>query len=166
MSKIKSNPLLSAAVALIIILVLIWVSGRLAHKRNPAGQQPAQENNKATSTVAAMPDLQSVPANNVPAGFPSGIPWEKNAAVLQNFTAKDPQTGKTQSTRVYISGKTMDENFAIYQKYLQNGGWIISSSIDQPAVKNLDAGKDGARFDITIAKDSKGEVTVNVSYVD
>jgi hypothetical protein len=107
-----------------------------------------------------------VPSADVPQGLPNNIPWESGAAVLQNFTAKDPSTGKTQSTRVYVSGKTLDANFSIYQKYLQDNGWTVSSTVNQPAVKNLSATKSGARLDITIAKNAQGQVTVNVSYLD
>jgi galactitol-specific phosphotransferase system IIB component len=107
-----------------------------------------------------------VPSAEVPQGLPDNIPWESDATVLQNFTAKDSATGKTQSTRVYVSSKTLDANFTIYQKYLQDNGWTVNSTVNQPAVKNLSATKSGARLDITIAKNAQGQVSVNVSYLD
>lgn len=106
--------------------------------------------------------------------MPANLPFETGAQILQNFEVTDPATGKTQSTRVYVSKKTIEADYASYQKYLKDNSWTVVSSIDQPTIKNLSATKDAARLDsprqarldITFAKDPNGQVTVNVSYVD
>ena len=113
-----------------------------------------------------MPKVTAVPGAQVPAGLPDNLPWEKGAAILQNFTATDPATGNVQATRVYQSAKTPDDNFTVYQKYLKDNGWTVSSSINQPNIKNLSAAKASAHLDITITKTPDNKVTVNVSFVD
>ena len=151
----------------LVLLVVAVVGAKFVYKKQPAAQsgQPKTESQQPStgpSSVAVNP----VPSAEVPQGLPDNIPWESDAAVLQNFTAKDSATGKTQSTRVYVSSKTLDANFVIYQKYLQDNGWTVNSTVNQAAVKNLSATKSGARLDITLAKGSDGKITVNVSYLD
>jgi hypothetical protein len=106
-----------------------------------------------------------VSSSQVPSGLPANIPWEQGVQIIQNFTSKDPSTGKTQSTRIYVSGKTLAQNFSIYQKYLSDNGWTLTNSVDQPTIKNLDASKGSVRLDITIAQGDKKQVTVNVSII-
>lgn len=151
---------------ILVLLAIIVVAAKVLPKRQAVTNNPAQPSAAAKAPAPSMPQVVVVPVAQVPPGLPNNLPWEKGAVVLQNFTVKDPVTGKTQSTRVYVSAKTLDNNFTIYQNYLQQNGWTVVSSINQPTVKNLSAAKAGARLDITIAKDSKGRITVNVSYVD
>jgi hypothetical protein len=154
----------------VLVIIILILPKQWATKKLPASQ-PA--NKTATTTEAGVkanvPSLVPVttlaPAQ-VPKAMPSNLPFEKGAQILQNFEIKDPTTGKTQSTRAYISGKTIDQNFTLYQKYLKDNGWTVTSSLSQPAINNLSATKAGARLDITIAKDAKGQVTVSVSYVN
>ena len=159
-------------VGLIILLLVVWLV--LNHQTKPVSKsvsQPAKgvASQKVSSTPTSTPTMSqvaSVPAAQVPPGMPANLPWEKGATVLQNFTVKDPATGKTQSTRAYVSSKSLDSNFAAYQAYLKKNGWTVVSSIDQPAIKNVSATKSGARLDIIIAKNSQGQVIVNVTYLD
>jgi hypothetical protein len=151
----------------LVLLVIVAVGAKFLYKKQPAAQsgQPKAVSQQAPTGAAAVA-ISSVPSTEMPQGLPNNIPWESGAAVLQNFTAKDPATGKTQSTRVYVSKKTLDANFTIYQKYLQDNGWTVNTTVNKTDVKNLSATKSGARLDITIAKNTQGQVSVNVSYLD
>lgn len=162
MTKKTRGPLL-----ILFLLIAAVVAAKFVYKKQPAVQseQPKTES-RQPSTGSSSVAVSPVPSAEVPQGLPDSIPWESGATILQNFTTKDSATGKTQSTRVYVSSKTLDANFTIYQKYLQDNGWTINTSVNQPAVKNLSAAKSGARLDITIAKNIQGKTTVNVSYLD
>jgi len=155
MDKEKAKLMVAGIVILVAafgVVVLVF--------RNSANQVSYQPPAAAPAAVT--------PVNNayLP-GIPNTLPLEWSAKVLQNFQFKDPGTGKTQHTRVYISGKTIDADFFAFQKYLQTNGWTITATVDQPTSKELDATKDANRISITIVKDAKtNTVDVNVSYFD
>ncbi len=157
-------------VVVLVIIILILPKPRLSKKQpvsNPTNQTATStETSKVTPSVPPLVPMTNIPSSQIPKAMPANLPFEKGAQILQNFEVKDPATGKTQSSRVYVSSKTIDANYAIYQKYLKDNGWTIMSALSQPAIKNFDATKAAARLDITIAQDDKGQVTVNVSYVD
>ncbi|MDR3643033.1 MAG: hypothetical protein P4L74_05410 [Candidatus Doudnabacteria bacterium] len=148
----------------VVIVVLIIIAAVLARQKpmsvvtnqSPAGSQQQPKTEITLLSTSTAPS----------AALPLDIPWEAGATVIQNVTSKDPSTGKTQYTRVYISSKTLDQNFSIYQTYMSQGGWTITSTLDRPTVKNLNATKPGVRLNVTIAPNQKGQVQVNVSYVE
>jgi hypothetical protein len=147
----------------VIAVVAAFIVGR--QKSQPvSGTQPVSVANHG-SKAPALPQITLVSDSQIPTGLPDNLPWEKVAQVIQNFTSKDPVSGKVQSTRVYVSSKTMAQNLSIYQKYLSDNGWTLTTSAVQPTIENLDANKGSARLDITIGQPTKGQVTVNVSMV-
>ena len=163
----KKNKSLIWIVGLVILLLVVLILAKVLPKKPSAPNSASKPSaSSQAETPPPMPQVSSIPSAQVPQGMPAGLPWEKGAAVLQNFTAKDPATGKTQSTRVYVSAKTLDENLTVYQKYLQANGWIVVSAVNQPTIKNLFATKASAHLDITIAKTPDNKVTVKVDYVD
>lgn len=152
-------------VYVIISLVLILVALVMISKTRKAPISPKNESGSATSSPFT-PSITIVPTSTVPSALPANLPLEAGAKVLQNFEGSVKDSNQTQSTRVYVSSKTVDQNFTIYKKYLQDNNWMITSTVDQPNVKNFDASKGTSRMTVTIAKDSAGQVTVNVSYTD
>jgi hypothetical protein len=164
----KKKYLIILLVVVLLIIIVILPRPRVS-KNQPAPVTSSDKNAVATDTkggILPFAPVTAVPPSQIPKALPANLPFEQGAQILQNFEVKDPSTGKTQSTRVYVSKKTLSGSFAIYQNYLKDNGWTITSSIDQAAVKNLAATKDSARLDITIAADPSGKNTVNVSYVN
>jgi uncharacterized iron-regulated membrane protein len=151
-------------VLLIVVLALAWKYSKqnAGVNSNPVGNPGAQTPKQQSQPMVGV---STVPSAQIPPSMPANLPFETNAKILNNFTVKDPTTGKTQSTRTYVSQKTIDENFAIYQKYLQDNGWTVTSSLDKSTVKNLNATKASANLSIVLGQDSKGQVSVMVSYV-
>lgn len=160
MSK-KNVIVLLVLILLVVIIVVVAGSGS---KKQPAVTQTPTTTTKTPPAPAVQTDVKAVAPDSVPSQLPANIPWEPGAQILQNFEAKDPATGKTQSTRVYVSAKTLDANFTIYQKFFSDNGWTVSSTIDQPTIKNFSATKNGSSMSVTIAS-SNGKNTVNVSMV-
>jgi hypothetical protein len=160
----KRQTVLFIILGIVVVLALVvWLVVASKKAAVPASNSVAD---KTQTQVPKTPTIVPVAADVVPQGLPANLPWENGALITQNFTGKDPVTGKTQSTRIYNSAKTLDANFAQYQKYLQDNGWTINSSINQPDVKNLNSVKGDTRLVITMAKDPTGQVVVSVSYVD
>jgi len=153
-------------VALAVLVALVAVIGFV---HSPMPLSSTKTGTGTSTTPAASPlftQIKNVTSTEVPVAFPADIPWETGVKILQNFQIKNTVTGKTQSTRVYDSAKTVDQNFTIYQSYLKNGGWVVKSALSQPNIKNLDAAKGSARMTITIGKDPTGKVMVNVTYTN
>jgi len=159
----KNKKYLAVILLVILLVVVLALAWKYPKQNSGVNTNPGEQTTKQQSQP--MVGVSAVPPAQIPPGMPSNLPFEANAKILNNFTIKDPTTGKTQSTRAYASQKTIDENFAVYQKYLQDNGWTITNSLDKPTVKNLNASKASANFSIVIGKDSKGQVSVMVSYI-
>ena len=156
---LKLKSIISTIALLVLALALVLVVLFTTHPRSgtPSGS--------SSNTAPTLTGIASLPPSDVPSILPGDLPLEKNVQILQNFTATDSATGKLQATRVYVSKLTADNNFAIFQNYLMENGWSIGGRSDQPNMKYLYATKDSARMDVTIAKNSSGEVTVDISYL-
>ena len=157
----KSKNLVAILVVVLLIIVVVYVVA-IKQKKPVTNNTPPPADQQQPQSYS--PNI--IPNSELPKGLPSSLPLEQGATVLQNFDLKDPATGKTQSTRIYVSKKTVDENWAVYQKYAADNGFAITSMVDQPAIKSFDAEKSGARLNVIIAKDSKGQVTVSVNYIE
>jgi len=148
-------------VALVVAVAIIFKivgKGPYINKKSPVAQT-VQTAVPAFVSVATIPDAQ------VPKGFPSDFPFENGVKVLQNSEIKDPVTRKTQSTRAFVSQKTVGDNWSLYRGYIKSNGWSVISSTDQPAIKNFHATKGGAVLDVTVAKDQSGQATITAVYV-
>lgn len=113
-----------ALVAVGLYLFTVWRSQKLADQE----YQP-----QLTRTVVAQDEL--------PPRFPTGIPLEKDAKILQNtYTTSD--VGGFQSVRVFITEKSLSENLQLYKQYFASNGWIVESSVDQDNLKSMSVRKD------------------------
>jgi hypothetical protein len=167
----KNKKYLVVVLLVILVIVVLALAWKSSKQNAGTGAKPvANSQNSQTQTPKAPSPLAlsaaTVPSAQIPAGMPANLPFENNAKILSNFTIKNPDTGKTQATRTYVSQKTIDENFAIYQKYLQDNGWTITSSLSKPSVKSLDSAKGATNLNVVIGQDSKGQVSVMVTYIE
>ena len=67
---------------------------------------------------------KEVPDTQLPEGFPINLPIESGAQITQNFTVTTPD-GRTQSTRGYVSTKSLADSYKTFTDYLKKEGWII-----------------------------------------
>ena len=152
--------------AVVIILVLAWLA--FSHSSKPQSGNPAQ-NPKATSTQpSAIVPLKvtrtDVPPAQAPTGFPTDIPIEKNAQIIQNYNAT--ANGLIQATRTFITKQTLADNFTLYSNYLKNSGRTVTNSLDLSTDKGLAATRNNSNLQITISQNTITKVnTVDISYV-
>lgn len=85
-----------------------------------------------------------------PPGFSTTTPIEKGVVLSQSYT-KDYKTGK-QSSVVIPSKKTVLENAAIYEKFLNGDGWKIIKILKNEDKTTISAEKSGDLFDVIIIK--------------
>ena|SRR3989344_5798696 len=143
---------LAGIIVLLLALVVFW--------QKPKSGQPEADNRSNVEIVKK--DL--VP-NETPAGFPVETPIEEGAVIVQNYEADAPD-GRHQATRVFISTKTVSQNYQIYSQFLSQNGWEISSQSQEKNHATLFAAKDGTNLSISISKNTiTGVVTVDLSAV-
>lgn len=65
-----------------------------------------------------------LPTDKLPEILPKDLPMEKDAVILENYQV-ETKDGKVQGTRKFLSLKSVKENYAVYQKYLENNKWKI-----------------------------------------
>ncbi len=107
---------------------------------------------------------QEVPVTKAPQSFPSAIPIEQGAKITQNYNATAPN-GMFQATRVFETGKSLDENFTLYNAFLKSDGWTLTNTVDQPTAKLLSAKKDQAQLQISMTENSVTKVReIDISY--
>lgn len=97
--------------------------------------------------------LTNVPISILPNNFPSNLPIETGAQLLENYEAVAPDNRK-QSTQVYTTRKSLSENIKIYSDYMQKNGWQITSQEDKPTYKMIYGSKAGSFMQIDLTEQS------------
>ena len=92
---------------------------------------------------------------------PQNIPLNGAADITQSYNAEYPDSAAKQSTIVFTSLKTPDENFYFYLKWAKENDWQIVNSSRDSAVYSLSLKKPSERMVITINKS-----TITISYVN
>ena len=117
-------------------------------------------------SFVTKPNLLPVPKEVIqvkpgqwPAILPSGIFLEPDAQILQLFYSVPSEKTK-QATLQYITKKSLEENFQLYQKYLKDKGWEILSTVDQPYNKSLSAKKLSVFINIIMIVDQQNNQKV------
>lgn len=137
--------LLNNKIKILIVMVVLVIIGSLAYfltqKYSPLSGRKSMESGIAITEIAP---------GQMPANFPSNLPIEEGAKLLQNYAANAPDN-RTQATQVYTTKKSLSENLKIYSEYLQGNGWIIKTQTDNPKYKMLYAakGEDRLQIDLT-----------------
>ncbi|MCL5666265.1 MAG: hypothetical protein M1383_00615 [Patescibacteria group bacterium] len=131
----------------------------------PSNSQQNKDSGQFSSEPSSL-SVNNLDNAKLPANMPANLPWEKNAEILQNYEVTNPVTGQRQSTRVYVSKKTLAENLSVYKKYLESNGWAQTAPpMDTDNLKALSADKNGGHLDIIISYNTTTKQnTVNVSF--
>jgi hypothetical protein len=115
---------------LIVLLVLLAAAAVGAYFYFNQNNKPAPTNQPEATKPADTKTLdvttKTVPYDKLPDQFPPDIPLEKGATVTANYNATTPD-GRFQATRTFITAKTLDENYKIYQQAFAKNGWKIVS---------------------------------------
>ncbi len=116
---------------------------------------------------------QNLDSSLIPPSFPTDLPLEQGI-LLENKVSENqvPNTGtfevnaETQSVRKFLSAKSLEENFALYENYFTQQGWEVVNRLDEPDIKVLMAKKSGLEklLKVTISKNAlTGDVSVEIS---
>ncbi|GEM_PF-2362362 len=107
---------------------------------------------------------QELPPSTIPQEFPKTIPLEQGGAVLQNYNASVGGI-KEQSTRVFVTQKSLDENQAMYARFFKDNGWTIVNTIVGKTYRILSATKNGERIVVIVDENTiSKQKTVNITY--
>lgn len=107
---------------------------------------------------------KEVPVTEYPEGFPINLPIEPDAQITQNFNVTTPD-GRTQSTRGYVSAKSLADSYKIFSEYFKKEGWIITAEVDQPKLKVLSATAGGQNIKIDMTESVDGQKSISISLI-
>lgn len=95
-----------------------------------------------------------VPASQLPGNLPQDLPYEKDAKVIQNFSAV-AEDGAKQYTRSYETKRSAAENIKVFTDYLTKNGWTITATIQNGEYNVVAARKEKMAFQMDINTDSE-----------
>ena len=96
----------------------------------------------------------------VPPNFPTDIPIEAGAQVEQSYGLNE-QTGSEQLTVVFVSGKSVKENYELYLSFLQEGEWNVLNIHEDPALSALYGTKAQHDINVTISEYSSSGIAAS-----
>ncbi len=146
--KVLGLVLLTAVLVGVLMFVLRWQA------------QTKKVNQNNSKPIAKLTQIEK---DKLPDKFPAEIPVEANAEITLNFNAIN-LSGKFQSTREFISSKSIEDNFILYLDILKKEGWVVGQKIDDTAKnqKIILASKGEEQLNIRIYTDV-GDVKVAIS---
>lgn len=158
----------TSTIIVIVIIVVLALVAWAWYSHNPVKKAaaPATTQQQTTaSTTGPVVQTTQVPDSQLPTGFPSDIPLEAGAQITQNYTAQ-ASTGLSQATRVWVTAKTLDQEFQVYQTFFGDAknGWTIQNTVNQTNLKAISAGKGKVQVMVNINQNTvTGQKTVNIS---
>ena len=91
---------------------------------------------------------------SAPADFPADIPIEEGVKAEQSYSLN--YAGQKQLTIVFLSAKTVEENYALYADFLAAQGWVVSNKYESPKLSSLYGTKDSSDINVTISEKKSG----------
>lgn len=127
-------------------------------------------NLKSTAPITTQtgPQVVSVPAGSLTAGFPSELLLEKGVSVKESYAVNYAKDGISQLVANYVSAQSMIKNISMFKDYLLTNQWSISHEGDLAyPVTYFAATKGTESVNITLVADAKANsVTVTIAYVN
>lgn len=150
-----------AIILIVIILtatagfgIYLFQKNRLAEvKENPAAQTKPPEPEKTDFGAS------------VPTDFPTDIPLEEGAEVQQSYGLN--YVGQKQLTIVFLSSKTIKENYSLYADFLKKQNWNILNTYESAELSSLYGVKENNTINVTISDNTsnasiKSQVSISV----
>jgi hypothetical protein len=102
---------------------------------------------------------------STPTDFPTDIPIEKGVKVEQSYGLN--YVGQKQLTIVFLSAKTVKENYSLYSNFLTKQGWSVSNKYESANVSSLYGTKESNDINITIVAETsspaiRSQVSISV----
>jgi hypothetical protein len=145
------------------IIGVVAIGAMIVSKNLRTPQSPG---NQTSSVTELKSEKIEVPTSEFPENFPTDIPVERGAQTTQNYISKT-NDGRFQSTRTFVSVRTLEQNLKIYQDYAQKNGWQIGSGVEQENLKVLTATKGNLTMTVTISQTAGSQTrTVNITITE
>lgn len=165
--KLKTKIIILAALALVIIgAVFIWLN-RAAVKQfiSPQPQATLKEQTTTTATTTQPEPEKTDFGAKVPTDFPTDIPIDKGAAVQQSYGLN--YIGQKQLSIVFLSTKTVKENYSLYSDFLKKQKWNILNTYESAKLSSLYGTKESNDINVTISENTssasiKSQVSISV----
>ncbi len=158
----KNTPVLGIIITILVVCGLVfWAVRGVRLVKNPLTSA------SATPTPAPKVSIQreDLDPKLLPANFPRTIPLEVGAKVIANYSLKMPD-GDSQFARTFVTVKTLDANFTLYNDFFKQDGWKIGATLNQPTYKVIAASKDNLKVQVSIFEDPTTKVkTVTISVI-
>ena len=127
--------------------------------------QKDNQNFKQQAVTPTQEPQRTEFGTNIPTDFPTDIPVEQGIAVEQSYSLN--YVGQKQLTIVFISSKTVEENYALYADFLKNKNWNISNKYESIKVSSLYGTKESNDINVTISDNTsnpsaKSQVSISV----
>lgn len=149
-------------ILLVIASVVVLIAGTFIMYKQSVDNvaQPLAE-----QTTEKQIDMQKTDfGSEMPNDFPTDIPLEEGAEVEQSYSLNI--TGQNQLTIVFLSTKTIKENYTLYASFLEKQQWNISNKYESEKLSSLYGAKESNDINITISEDtatgSKSQVSISV----
>lgn len=107
-----------------------------------------------SSTVQSQEPQRTDFGASVPTDFPTDIPIEKGVRVEQSYGLS--YAGQKQLTIVFLSAKTVKENYVLYANFLKKQNWSISNTYESTKISSLYGTKESNDINITMSDNSSG----------
>jgi hypothetical protein len=111
----------------------------------------AAKEEKTTEIIQTFVPERIELGNNIPTEFPAELSVEKDAKIEQSYELN--YGDQKQFSIVFISNKSVGENFIFYSKLLSEKGWDIVNKNENEKAASFYAIKDKDNINITINKD-------------
>ncbi len=142
------------ALAIFTSALVVYINNQYM-EQYASNETVAMAGNKNTQPappkVTKVTDVASSQSPNL---FPKDLPMESGSQIVKNYNTSTAE-GRTIGTRVFVTAKTIDENYKIYESYFKQKGWTVTAA---PAVKGntsktMIATKDNMQAQVTIGDD-------------
>lgn len=146
-------------IVIIIVVIVILGLGGVAYYvvQNQTGKVTNKNNqNQAKQQLNVTKSEKNT--NELPDKFPTDIPIETGAKIIQNYNASTPD-GRFQATRVFESAKSMDENLKIYKDYLTSKNYKLQPVVEVPNFKSISGTNDNMNLQVSMNYNASTKIT-------
>ena len=157
---------------ILVVIILIATAGfgiYLFQKNRLVIPTPSSQNIEQSAVEESQqPEPEKTDfGTEMPTDFPSNIPVEKGAEVQQSYGLN--YDGQKQLSIVFLSAKTVEENFALYKDFLEKENWNIYNKYESPEISSLYGygAKESNEINIAISENTsvastKSQVSISV----
>ena len=149
-----------------LAVILVAVIIVFQYKQQNNDQSQSQETAQATKQTEPVSEPRKTDFGaNMPTDFPTDIPVENGVKVEQSYRLD--YAGQKQLTIVFLSDKTVEENYSLYADFLKKQGWTVSNKYESPALSSLYGTKESNDINVTISEGAtipevKSQVSISV----